>query len=117
MRVKYLKKSSTWGFDSLNLEPLQMHRPKEKWDEEDLTTIRKGAVPLGTRKNLDDILKTKFQGIRYPPGSDVSLLGYMSSALQYLLLLPVFYMVSLEYLSASGHWLMGTRDTFDKWCH
>ena len=44
-------------FDSLNQEPLQMHRPREKWDEDDLTTIGKAAVPLGTRKNLDDILE------------------------------------------------------------
>ena len=44
-------------FDSLNQKPLQMHRPKEKWDEEDLTTIGEGAVPLGTKKNLNDILE------------------------------------------------------------
>ena len=44
-------------FSSLNQDPLQMHKPKEKWDEEDLTTIGKGAVPLGTRKYLNDILE------------------------------------------------------------
>ena len=28
------------AFDSLNLEPLQIHLPKEKYDEENLTAIR-----------------------------------------------------------------------------
>lgn len=34
-----------------------MNRPKEKWDEEGLTTIGKRAVPLGTKTNLNDVLE------------------------------------------------------------
>ena len=34
-----------------------MHKPKQKLDKEKSTTIVEAAVPLGTKKNLENILK------------------------------------------------------------
>ena len=43
--------------DSLNQELLQMQRPWEKCDEEEVKIIGKGAVSLGTKKNQKDVLE------------------------------------------------------------
>lgn len=44
-------------FDSLNQEPLEFHKPREKWHDEDLTKIGEGAVPLGKTKDLSTVLE------------------------------------------------------------